>query len=172
MSINYWRYVDYEDDGVSCFQCLMCYNKWSSRTPPGWYDIDNIYHPVWTYCPYCGTKWIDKHGGGRSSDEEYYNERNFGPKRLKIYSAMRRVWEKPKSKPDYYNEKFWVIESRLFATSDWKQHSYQTYSRKYNAKDIKEIVEQLRIDEVDSEESYNNSFLQFRVVTTSKPIIF
>lgn len=49
MPIPYFRYVEYTDDGCSIEQCLNCYQKWEGRGSHGW-----------QFCPYCGTKWIDK----------------------------------------------------------------------------------------------------------------
>lgn len=43
--INKWRYVRYEDDGVSEYQCLKCKQTWSSRGRFG------------PFCTWCGTKW-------------------------------------------------------------------------------------------------------------------
>jgi hypothetical protein len=147
MSINFWRYVNYSDDGCSIYQCLMCYNKWDARTEPGWYDVDNTYHPTFIYCPFCGTKWIGKHGGGRSRDDEYYNEKNYGPRKYKIAKALQNAWNRPIKK----NKKFWIIESKLCRNyssyPDTWGHHHQYDMETYSAKDMKEIVESLRKDE-------------------------
>lgn len=49
MSIPYWRYFDYTDDGCSLYECLNCYNQWEARTNPEYAE--------WKFCPYCGCRW-------------------------------------------------------------------------------------------------------------------
>lgn len=49
MSIPFWRYVDYTDDGCSVYECLDCYRSWEARTDPK--------YSGWKFCPYCGCEW-------------------------------------------------------------------------------------------------------------------
>jgi hypothetical protein len=49
MSIPFWRYQDYTDDGCSIYECLNCYNSWEARTSPK--------HSEWKFCPCCGCEW-------------------------------------------------------------------------------------------------------------------
>jgi len=50
MSIPYFRYVEYTDDGCGIDQCLSCYNKWEGRSGSH----------GWKFCPYCGVEWKGK----------------------------------------------------------------------------------------------------------------
>ena len=43
--LNKWRFVRYEDDGVSEYECLRCKETWSCRGGFG------------PFCTFCGTKW-------------------------------------------------------------------------------------------------------------------
>lgn len=43
--LNMFRYVDYDDDGCSKYQCLKCKAEWSAR----------YFGEI--FCGYCGTKW-------------------------------------------------------------------------------------------------------------------
>jgi len=49
MSIPFWRYVTYTDDGCSVYECLDCYRSWEARTDPKYSE--------WKFCPYCGCEW-------------------------------------------------------------------------------------------------------------------
>jgi len=45
MGINFWREVDYVNDGVTEYECLLCRARWSMRGIVG------------SFCSYCGTRW-------------------------------------------------------------------------------------------------------------------
>lgn len=49
MSISFWRYKDFSDDGCAFYECLNCYETWEARTNPKYSE--------WKFCPYCGCEW-------------------------------------------------------------------------------------------------------------------
>lgn len=101
MSINYWRYVEYTDDGCSLYQCLSCYETWESRTAPGYFDLEDNYARTWKFCPYCGVEW----SGMRTTPFSRHHEgrRQLGSRRHRIKAAIERrekqyqdeYWSKP-----------------------------------------------------------------------------
>lgn len=70
MSINYYRYVGYEDDGVNRFQCLRCYGEWGLRWSSSPFVI----------CPLCCTHWegqLDCIEHGMQHNRENWPERKY-----------------------------------------------------------------------------------------------
>lgn len=51
MNFKAWRYVESGNDNEAVYQCLNCREKWVGCTNPHY----------WTYCPYCGCKWLGEH---------------------------------------------------------------------------------------------------------------
>ena len=83
--INKWRYVRYEDDGVSEYQCLKCKATWSSRGGFG------------PFCTWCGTRWE----GELVWDTEERQERQIKraswkrrPETTKWYIQSRSMWNR------------------------------------------------------------------------------
>lgn len=92
MSINYWRYVEYTDDGCSLYQCLSCYETWESRTSPGYFGVDDDYLAHWKFCPYCGTQWAGMWTTSFSRHHE--GHRQLGRRRHRIAEAIERLRDK------------------------------------------------------------------------------
>lgn len=86
--INKWRYVRYEDDGISEYQCLKCKGSWSCRGAFG------------TFCSWCGTKW----DGELIWYTEERQERNMKratwkrrPETTLWYIQSRTMWDRDKT---------------------------------------------------------------------------
>lgn len=120
--MNMWRYVEYQDDGVSVYQCLSCKETWTCTFAPGWLEwyqdeitLDvPIYHARWNHCPYCGTKWEHKVPG------VYHprNERMLGPKRLRQWLAIDSDWNKRVSQwKRGEKQRCWAIEE--YSSGQW-----------------------------------------------------
>lgn len=128
MSVPHWRYVHYTDDGCAIYQCLNCYNKWESRTAPGWYNpfmgVDEpvegcmsftqgdtikyyvkrdepLYQEGWKFCPHCACEW----DGAIVPDCD--NDRMLQGRRLRVYRLERDLPYRS-SESDWY----WVIQDR------------------------------------------------------------
>lgn len=148
MPINKWRYVEYLDDGVCAFQCLQCYETWTSREPPGYRRFDEITHPdgrteyvrtdiyvpIWHYCPFCATKWD-------GTQREDSNE--LGPRRTRIAEAIKRrddaKWNisyEQRRAEDIAREasrRYWLIEENyqfLFLSNPFNREGQWTEVRK------------------------------------------
>lgn len=103
MSINYWRYVEYTDDGCSRYQCLSCYKQWESRTVPGYFGLDDSYCPVFKFCPFCGVQWAGMRTTGCSKLHEGHKQ--LGRRRQRIEDAFEARfgydrWRQPE--PPYW----------------------------------------------------------------------
>ena len=144
MAINFWRYVEYTDDGCAKYQCLSCYNTWEARTAPGWVDNhDKVgeYHPYFVFCPCCGTKWIGQRIGVEN------NERALGKYRYEIQKKIdeRRFDYKPEVKPN----KVWVLETQLWSNRskdrepEWTVERYCSVQR-YSAKNMLDMMKDYR----------------------------
>ena len=73
MSIPAVRCIGHKYDGVSQYQCLNCYERWDSETPPFSEDYDGKIYVVWKYCPHCGIEWSHHKSSkrDRETDVEY-----------------------------------------------------------------------------------------------------
>ena len=94
-----WRKVEYEDDGVTRYQCLHCYTDYSIA---GGHD--------YIYCPYCGITF---------EGQLKYDETKTGSYRKYLVPSLQRGRDR----------KVWRIETRLENNehSNWKviwEHSY------------------------------------------------
>ncbi len=111
MSINYWRYKDYTDDGCSIYQCLKCYGEWEGRGAPG-YHYEGKYNPTWRFCPICGTQWL----GMRLTETPNEMSLQLGPRRARIDAAIER--RRQQDWTAYYAVKppafWWSIQTREF----------------------------------------------------------
>lgn len=92
------------------YQCLKCYEKWTSRSAPGYMSYETQqYVAHWKFCPCCGTQW----DGGRFTRPDRDESRQLGPRRTKIAEAIERLSFEQRydrrREPAYY----WVIEERI-----------------------------------------------------------
>lgn len=101
--INRWRMVNYLEDGVSGFQCLMCMNTWTAQTAPGYDHWETKrYARTWHYCPYCATHWDGRVQG--------WGEQSLGPRRERIEKAKMKVRVWKRVEPPFW----WVIQTRTY----------------------------------------------------------
>lgn len=68
-----WRHVEYEDDGVDCYQCLSCKSMWSLRGTPG------------PYCMFCGVRFEGQH---ECEDRDEKREARFTSSRRRVSSVF------------------------------------------------------------------------------------
>jgi len=66
MNIPFYRYYEYDDDGVGIYECLQCGKTIAVRCE---------YKPV--YCCYCGIKY-EGEKPGKGTDRDYVNSHPFG----------------------------------------------------------------------------------------------
>lgn len=147
--LNKFRYVDYDDDGCSIYECLSCYERWSAR-----YFGEK-------YCGYCGAKWDGPHGDLLNRKE------NYGPRRKRIEDAFeKRGWVFPKD--NYFR---WVIEERVkwpnSEWGEWKRHS-QSYGwllgpQEWSSSRFLSYYKDLSLDTYHSEDDFLK--FEFRVKT-------
>ncbi len=97
--MNKWRFVRYEDDGVSEYQCLKCKGTWSCRGAFG------------TFCSWCGTKW--------DGELVWYTEERQEWHAIRARAAYRKPSE----------QSLWRIESRSLwdrnGDGNWKPWVYE-----------------------------------------------
>jgi len=103
--INYWRNVGYLDHGVSCYQCLLCKNKWHAAESPGYTSADGSYVQSWKFCPFCATQWV--------------GYKLLGDRRAKLNKLIETyqisLWDRPRIK-----QRGWVIEYHSSRTNHWQ----------------------------------------------------
>jgi hypothetical protein len=170
VSINYWREVEYTDDGCSAFQCLNCYKQWEARTSPGqhtyecgeceycvtkvwkseaWSCYGNAKHrryvPYFIYCPLCGVKWE-----GEMLRPE--NHRKAITQRILDTMPYEQRYKR-------ITPKAWVIESKTPKYTCFQEHSSYDMGR-YSARDMLKIKRDLEAAEiVDLERWDDNEFM-------------
>jgi hypothetical protein len=71
MSISAVRCIGYKHDGVSEYQCLNCYERWDSETPPFREDWGGAIWRIWKYCPHCGIEWSQHKSSKREPEDQY-----------------------------------------------------------------------------------------------------
>jgi hypothetical protein len=123
MSINFWRYVKYTDDGASVYQCLHCYKEWEARTSPGYTDKEE-YTPNWKFCPYCGIQWQKE----KCWDEEKKQERIIYGKFEIDYTLIvqeRTFWEDR-------DQSEWKDEKRIELSSNCGNRHYPYHRKPIN----------------------------------------
>jgi hypothetical protein len=102
--INYWRNVHYMDDGVTCYQCLLCKHDWHAAEAPGHTNLDGVYTRSWKFCPFCATQWV----GEMQSPRKRALERKIDD----------HTW---KYRKEYQQEKRWTIQYSCFSTKwEWR----------------------------------------------------
>lgn len=148
--INYWRNVGYLDDGVTCYQCLLCKESWHASEAPGYtwsgHDPDHAegeYTPSWKFCPFCATQWIG---------EKVDTKRRELERKIDEHTWKFRKEPKP--------EKQWTIQYSSFSTQgQWRNtrclQSYHTY------KDAYRILKQFREEEDERSKDIENHFLEY-----------
>jgi hypothetical protein len=160
--INYWRNVGYLDDGVSCYQCLLCKNKWHASEAPGYtwsgHDPDHPadeYTPSWKFCPFCATQWV----GEMQSPRKRALERKID----------EHQW---KYRKEYVEGKRWNIQYKSFSTrGEWRDcgclQPYCTY------KDAYKRLQYLRAEESERNEDSKKHFDDFdnRLVESYRAIL-
>lgn len=100
MSIPFYRYVCYTDDGCALHQCLNCYEKWECRGCG------------WRFCAYCGIKF-DGQLQCRNDHEPAWLYR------LKQQDIEKRDrWDHDRRMSENRLSRGWVIESRNCHESD------------------------------------------------------
>ena len=70
MSIPGVRCVGHKYDGVSEYQCLNCYERWHSETPPFSEGYDGKIYIMWKYCPHCGIEWSQHKSSKRDREPD------------------------------------------------------------------------------------------------------
>ena len=107
-----YRYVKYEDDGVSCYQCLWCLNTIRIADDPQY---------GWNFCPKCGKSWFKKLQCRDHYVPRWYYDRygNHGPYEVPMYG--RRPAETSK----------WLIEYRSqWEGREWSDWQYECSLKK------------------------------------------
>ena len=165
MGLNRWRYVEYTDDGCALYQCLLCKNKYEGRTAPGWYEYQTkIYHPVFVFCPFCGTKW-----DGGLQEGGHGNDRNLGPRRLKIQEALIESWSR---RAAMRPARCWVLEEFCESNTDyWFLKSEWSVVNCFNplkvsAVSMREILQKARQEEIDFPDTDCRKKYRVRIVPT------
>lgn len=114
MAINKWRHVEDDMDGCSIYECLLCYNRWSSRsTPSPAGEEGNEYETKWKYCPCCGTKWDGRVWRDRDDKDE---------------ERSRGWWVRKHYTPTHW----WVIERKETDWAKWDRPSGHKWKAVYN----------------------------------------
>lgn len=167
MAINRWREVTYTDDGCSVYQCLMCKGRYEGRTAPGWFEHDTgVYHPIFVYCPFCGTCWD---GGTQGS---YENERGFGPRRLRSWKALLEGWHRRRD--EKLPSRCWVVEKLRIYKEPWNRDipKWEIVNcfdpLKVSAVDMKKNLASYRQDEIDWPDDYCEVQFRVRLIPTPK----
>jgi hypothetical protein len=148
--INYWRNVGYLDDGVSCYQCLLCKSKWHAAEAPGYtwsgHDPDHRegeYTPSWKFCPFCATQWV----GEMQSPRKRALERKIDD----------HTWKYRKESP---REKRWTIQYSCFSTKwQWRDSVYLQPRCTY--KDAYKRLQYIRAEESERNEDSKKHFDDF-----------
>jgi hypothetical protein len=126
--INYWRNVRYMDDGVTCYQCLLCKEQWHAAEFPGYTGGDGIYKRSWKFCPFCATQWV--------------GYKLLGDRRAKVNKLIEAyeisLWDRPRAK-----KRGWVIEYSSEHTHGWQ--SYQKVRGNYL--DAYRVLKDIRAEE-------------------------
>jgi hypothetical protein len=148
--INYWRNVRYLDDGVTCYQCLLCKQSWHAAEAPGYtwsgHDPDHPageYTPSWKFCPFCATQWI-----GEKID-------------VKGRELERKIDDHTwKFRKEYPQNKRWTIQYSSFSTKwEWRDsiclQPYCTY------KDAYRRLQLIRGEEDERSKDIENHFLEY-----------
>jgi len=141
--INYWRNVHYMDDGVTCYQCLLCKHDWHAAESPGYTGLDGIYKRSWKFCPFCATQWI----GERVDTKGRELERKIDD----------HTW---KNRKEYVESKRWNIQYKSFSTKwEWRDcgclQPYCTYRDAYKR------LQHIRAEESERNEDSKKHFDDF-----------
>jgi hypothetical protein len=148
--INYWRNVRYMDDGVTCYQCLLCKHDWHAGEAPGYTwsgsDPDHLageYTPSWKFCPFCATQWI----GEKVDTKGRELERKIDDHRWKFHK-------------EYPREKRWTIQYSSFSTK-WEWRDSVCLQPRCTYKDAYERLQHIRAEESERNEDSKKHFDDF-----------
>lgn len=148
--INYWRNVRYVDDGVTCYQCLLCKEQWHAAEAPGhtWcgYDPDHVageYTPSWKFCPFCATQWVGEKVDTKGRELE-----------RKIDD---HEW---KNRKQYVEGKRWTIQYKSFSTK-WEWRDSTCLQPRCTYRDAYKRLQYIRAEESERNEDIKKHFDDF-----------